>query len=288
MTQASPELRAANRRGMLAVTAGAACFVVNDTLTKHVSESLPTSQLIAVRGLMATVLVFAIAHAIGATKRMRDLLDRRVMARTAMDIAGSIAYLVALFNMPFADASAINMSMPLTATLLAVLILGEKVRPARWLLIGLGFTGVMLVVQPTGAGFTPYALLCLASTVLMAIRDFSTRLIDQTIPSLLVTLSTTIGVTLTAFAWGLVQHWQPMSVTQIALLAAASVFVSGAYYLFTVAMRGGEMSIIAPFRYSGIVFALVAGYVVWGTIPNTLALIGIALIAGAGLGMLRK
>ena len=288
MTHPSPEaLRAANRRGMLAVSAGMACFIINDTLVKYVSESLPASQLIVVRGLMASALVLAIAHALGATRRIRDLLDRRVVARAAVDAVGTLVYLVSLFHIPLADATAINMATPLVATVLAVLVFGEKVSGSRWLAIAVGFTGVMLVVQPTGAAFTPYALLCLAGTILQATRDFATRLIDQTIPSLLITLSTALAVTLIAAGWSLFQEWQPINAQQLALLAAASVFLSAAYFAFTVAMRAGEMSLIAPFRYSGMVFALLLGYLVWGHIPNALALSGIALLIGAGVAMLR-
>jgi drug/metabolite transporter (DMT)-like permease len=275
-----------NRRGVLAISAGMASFVANDTLVKYVSESMPASQLIFIRGVMATLLLVAISQSLGGGGRWRDLGDRRVMLRAVLDAFGTVTYLVSLFHMPLANATAINMATPIVITVLAVLFFGEQVRAPRWIAIAVGFTGVMLVVQPSGSEFNAYALLCLLGTVLQASRDFATRLIDRAIPSLLITLSTAILVTIFAVVWSVFEPWQAVNATQLALLAAASVFLSGGYYFVTVAMRAGEMSVIAPFRYSGLLFALVLGYAVWGAIPNSVASAGIALLVGAGVFML--
>ena len=280
-------LHAANRRGVLAISAGMAAFVTNDTLVKYVSESLPASQLILVRGLMASALLLAIAHAMGATRRLADLVDRRVMARAGLDALGTMAYLVSLFHIPLANATAINMATPLVVTVLAVLVFREQVNAARWLAIAVGGVGVLLVVQPRGAPFDAYALLCLVGTLFQASRDFATRMIDRTIPSVLITLSTAIAVTLLAGAWSLFQGWGPLRPAQLGLLEVASVFPSAAYFLVTVAMHTGEMSLIAPFRYSGLVFALLLGYAVWGQVPTAWAWVGIALLMGAGLWLVR-
>jgi drug/metabolite transporter (DMT)-like permease len=276
-----------NRRGIVAMSAGMASFVANDSLVKYVSQSLPSSQLIFIRGVFATVLLLAIAHAMGATRQLRVLLDRRVMLRAGFDAFATMTYLTSLFHLPIANATAINMATPLVITLLAVLIFKDRVGAARWLAIAVGFTGVLLVVQPRGSAFNGYALLCLFGTVLHAGRDLTTRSIHAGVPSILITLSTAMGVTLLAGVWGLAQAWQPVSAQQFALLAAASVFLSGGYFLLTVAMRAGEMSRVVPFRYSGLLFAIVLGYLVWGDVPNALACVGIALLVGAGLYMLR-
>jgi drug/metabolite transporter (DMT)-like permease len=281
-------LHAANRRGVLAISAGMACFVANDTLVKYVSESLPASQLILLRGIMASVLLLAIAHAMGTTRRLADLFDGRVMARAGLDTLGTVIYLVSLFHIPLANATAINMATPLVVTVLAVLAFREEVNAARWLAIAVGFTGVLLVVKPRGDDFNAYAVLCLVGTLFQASRDVATRLVDRTIPSVLITLSTAVAVTLFAAVWSLFQEWVPVRPAQLALLAAASVFLSAAYFLVTVAMRAGEMSLIAPFRYSGLVFALLLGYAVWGYVPNAWAWCGIALLLGAGLWLMRK
>jgi drug/metabolite transporter (DMT)-like permease len=268
------------------MAAGMASFVSNDALVKFVSQSLPAAQLIFLRGVFATLLLLAISHALGATAKLHTLADRKVVVRAAFDAFATVTYLTSLFHLPLGNATAINMAAPLFITLFAVIAFKEHVGAGRWLAIVTGFTGVLLVVQPSGAAFNAYALLCLGGTLLHASRDLITRVLDKSIPSILVTLSTAGAVTLLTGLWSLFIDWQPVSWQQLALLAAASVFLSGGYFLLTVAMRGGEMSLIAPFRYTGLLFALVLGYLVWGDVPNTVAWAGIALLVAAGLYVL--
>ncbi|RYF17948.1 MAG: DMT family transporter [Comamonadaceae bacterium] len=287
MTHSPAEaLRAANRRGVLAMAAGMACFVSNDALVKFVSQSLPAAQLIFIRGAFATVLLLAIAHALGATRHLRSLADRKVLLRAGLDAFATMTYLTSLFHLPIGNATAINMATPLFITLFAVIAFRERVGASRWLAIATGFVGVLLIVQPSGEAFNAYALLCLGGTLLHAGRDLTTRVIDRSIPSILVTVSTAVAVTLLSGAIAAFQEWKPVDAGQYALLAAASVFLGGGYFLLTVAMRGGEMSLIAPFRYTGLLFALLLGFLVWGDVPNGLAWAGIALLVVAGLYVL--
>ena len=281
---------AANRRGIIAMTGAMASFVVNDAIVKHVSESLAGAQLIVIRGAFATMLLLGIAQAMGLLRgpqsRAREIFHRPVMIRSALDAAATLVYLTALFHLPLANATAINMATPLFLALLAVLWLGERIGPARWLAIGLGFVGVILIVQPKADGFNGYSLLCLFGTLLHAARDLFTRKIDAALPSILITLGTAVTVTILAGLISVAQGWQPVTAAQVGLLAAASVFLSAAYFLLIRAMRAGEISLIAPFRYSALLIALVIGAVVWGETPNLLAWAGIALLLGAGVYML--
>jgi drug/metabolite transporter (DMT)-like permease len=283
----SPDaLRAANSRGVVAMSAGMASFILNDTLVKVVSQSLPASQLIFIRGVFATVLLVAAAAAMGQLRLLPLLADRRVAVRSALDAFATLTYLTSLFHLPIGNATAINMATPLFITVFAVLAFKEQVGPGRWLAIATGFVGVLLVVQPTGAAFNAYAVLCLGGTLLHAGRDLTTRVIDRRVPSILVTLATSVAVMLLAGTWGLWHDWQPVTLVQLGRLLAASVFLSVGYFLLIVSMRSGEMSVVAPFRYSGLLFALLLGYVVWGDVPNTIAWVGIALLVGAGLAVL--
>jgi drug/metabolite transporter (DMT)-like permease len=286
-TPSSAALLAANRRGVIAMVAGMACFVTNDMLVKYVSQTLPAPQLILLRGLFATLLLLVVCHAMGLTRQLASLADRRVLIRACFDASATIAYLTSLFHLPLGNATAINMATPLFITLCAAVFFREKVGPARWGAVGAGFAGVMLVVQPSGAAFNAYALLCLAGALLNAGRDLGTRVIPPGIHSVVVTLSTAMAVTLLCGAWTATQPWQPVSPRELALLLAASLFLSAAYFLVIVSMRAGEMSLIAPFRYTGLLYALLLGYLVWGEVPNSLAWAGIALLVAAGLYVLQ-
>jgi drug/metabolite transporter (DMT)-like permease len=281
-------MHADNRRGILAMSLAMALFIANDALVKQVSATLPGPQLIFIRGLMATTLVLIMAQAMGHLKNWRLMLNKRLWVRGSLDAAASLAYLTAVFHLPLANATAINLSSPLFITAFAIVFLKEQVALQRGLLILLGFTGVLLVVQPSSEGFNVYAWLAVLATLLHAMRDTLTRGIGLHVPALLITLSTAVSVGLAAGGIALTQTWTPVDSLSLTLLFGASLFLSMAYYLLIVAMRFGEMSLVAPFRYSGLLFALLIGYVVWGDVPNLLGWAGIFLLAISGLLILRS
>lgn len=274
--------RRANRRGIRLMVLSMACFIANDALVKLVSASLPAAQLIFLRGVLATALVWGVVRASGVTLQPRRLAGGWVGLRAAVDALATIAYLVSLFNLPIANATAINMATPLFITLLAVIWLGARVGAARWIAIGVGFAGVLLVIQPRAEGFNAFAWLCLFGTFLHAVRDLVTPRITRDVPSIGVTLATAIAVTLLAGLLSLAQGWGPVTAHQLALLGAAAAFLAGGYHFVIKATRSGDLSVVAPFRYSGLLMAVALGYVVWGDVPNALAWAGIALVLAAG------
>lgn len=278
----------ANRRGIRFMTLAMSFFVVNDALVKFISQSLPAGQLIMIRGVIACVLILAVARALRVPVRAAHLRDRWVLLRASLEAIGSIFYLYALFHIPLPNASAINLSSPLFIAVLAMIFYKERVDAARWLAIAVGFGGVLLVIQPRANDFNAFALLTLAGTVMYSGRDLLTRRIPKGIDALVVTLSTSMLVTLLAGAILLLQGWQPMSARQFGLLALAAVFLASGYYFIIQASRQGDFSVVAPFRYVGLLGALLLGYLVWGDVPNALAWAGIALLVAAGWSMLLR
>jgi len=264
-----------------------ACFIVNDALVKYASQTMPAAQLIFVRGIMASVLVLAVARAMGATSRIREIARGWVATRAVVDAVASILYLVSLFHLPISSATAINMTSPLIITILAALLLGERVGAAPWLATAGGFVGVLMIIQPQAEGFNLYALVCLAGTVLLSVRDLITRWVHAGIPSILITLSNTVAVTLLAGAISVLEGWGPVGAVDVALLALAAVFLAAAYFLIVSSTRRGDLSLVAPFRYTGLLFATIVGFVVWGDTPNALAWCGIALLIISGIYVLR-
>jgi drug/metabolite transporter (DMT)-like permease len=280
----APGTRHRIRLMVLAMTA----FIANDALVKVVSEGLPAGQLILVRGLMATALVWAVARATAGALPLRHVFGRWVLLRTLLDALATVTYLVSLFHLPIANATAINMATPLVIALLAGPMLGQRVGARRWLLIGAGFAGVLLVVQPGPGGFNAYAWLCVLATLFNAARDLVTPRIAGEVSSMGITLSTTAGVTvaaalMTASDGGFV----PMSTLQVGQLAAAAVFLAAGHALTIAATRGSDLATVSPFRYSALVVAVALGWLVWGEAPNLLAWGGIALLIASGVALLR-
>jgi drug/metabolite transporter (DMT)-like permease len=210
-----------------------------------------------------------------------------VAVRAVIDAFGSLLFLVALFHLPLANATAINMASPLFITVFSAAFLGERVGPPRWLAIGVGFLGILLIIQPQAAGFNVYALVCLVATVLIAARDLATQRVHVSVPSILVTLSNTIAVTLLAGGLSLVEGWRPFDMFELGLLTVAAAFLAAAYYLVVGSTRHGDLSLIVPFRYTAVLFATIVGFVVWGDTPNVLAWCGIALVVASGIYILR-
>lgn len=262
-------------------------FTLNDTLVKVASQTMPTGQLIFLRGVLATVFVLVAVRVGGTTLQPHRLVTGWVAVRALIDAFATLVFLVSLFHLPLATATAINMVTPLVIAAMAAWWLRERVSPARWLLILAGFGGVLMIIQPGIDGFNAWAWLCLAGTLLTALRDIITRRIPPDMPSIGITLATALGVTVLAAVVMLFEGWKPMTPWEWGLLIAASGFLAVGYQTIIRATRSGDISAVAPFRYVCLLLALVLGWAIWGHVPNPLAWAGIALVMGAGLILLR-
>ncbi len=278
-----------NTRGILAMSAAVFVFIFNDALIKIAAETVPAIQAIGVRGVFATLWVTLALAVTGAWRQMGGVIHPYVLLRGALEAASSIVYLVALFHIQFAIATAINLSTPLIFTALAVLLLKETVRWRRWSAVIVGFLGVLLVIQPRPGDIDVWAWVVLFATVLGAFRDVLGRYLPASVPTLVVSFASAAAVALVGCAWTFVEGWQPMTPREIGLLLASSLLLAAGYQFLVVALRSGaEFSVIGSFRYASILWALAIGYVVWGDVPNALALLGITVIVGSGLYILHR
>lgn len=272
-----------NVTGILAMLAAMAFFLTNDTCAKLASAELPQGQVIAMRGLMATGLIAAWAGFTGAFRHVPLLIHPLLAWRTLGEVGGTIFYLAALFHMPIANATAILQALPLLMTVLGGLLLKEPVGWRRWLAAIVGFAGVILIIRPGPAGFDAWSIAALISVGFVALRDLATRRMPPALPGLLISLVASGAVTLTGFAMGLLEDWQPITAPSFAALAGAAVFIVAGYLMIILAMRSGELAVVSPFRYSIILWAIIAGVLVWGDLPDPVAMLGIAIVAGSGI-----
>lgn len=264
-------------------------FIFNDALIKLAAETVPSVQAIGVRGIFATLWCGLALLATGAWRKISYAVHPQVMLRGGLEAGASIIYLIALFQIPIAIASAVNLSTPLILTVLAVLILKEDVRWRRWTAVGVGFLGVLLVIQPRPGDINVWTWMALTGTVLGSFRDIIARRLPPAVPTLVVSFTTAITVAFVGCVWGLLEGWQPIDDRAWIYIAASSLLLAIGYQFLVIALRsGGEISVMGSFRYSSILWALAIGYVVWGEVPNTLAFAGIAVIVGSGLYILHR
>lgn len=273
-----------NARGALYMSIAMAGFTANDTITKFASASINMGQVMLIRGMVATALILALAWSQGALRQPSHAMHPLVLLRSACEAVATVTFLIALAHIPLATTSAVLQALPLAVTVGAAIVFGEDVRWRRWLAIGLGFAGVILIVRPGTEGFDLYALWALGSVVCCAVRDLATNRIPKSVPSLLVSTVTALIVTLCGLV--LVEPmggWQPVSGETLGLLVAAAVLLLVGYQFIIQSMRTAQISYVAPFRYTALPWAIALGFVVFGDVPDLSMLIGAAVIVGSGL-----
>src|SRR5262245_62385363 len=259
-------------------------FTMNDSITKAVSSEMNFGEIILVRGIFAIVLIWAFAAWQGALRPLRTLFVRPVALRVIGEVGGTISFLAAIVHMPLANTAAIFQALPLVITLGAALLFGEPVGWRRWLAISAGFIGVLIIVRPGLAGFSEFSLLALVSVVFCAGRDLATRQIPAKIPSLFITLLTTSVVTATGAAILIpLGGWTPPSSRALGLLALAAVLLLIGYQSVIMALRTGDISAVAPFRYTALLWAMLLGYLVFGDKPDAMMVLGATIIVLSGL-----
>jgi drug/metabolite transporter (DMT)-like permease len=272
-----------NLTGILAMVVCNLVFLINDTLLKVASAGMPLGQILFFRGLFATLIMTVIIVRFGVHRRMALLASWPIFWRTGAEIAAAFLYLFALFHMPIANINAILQIVPLMITGAGAIFLGENVGWRRWTAIAVGFIGVLIIVRPGLGGFDIYGLLALGSMVCITLRDMMTRIIPGGVHAFLIAWITAIAVGAGGAAYGLTEEWAMPGWQPLALIAGASTLVVSGYLTAIQAMRHGDISVVAPFRYTVVVWAIMVGYAVWGEVPDGPMLIGTAVIIATGI-----
>ncbi len=274
----------ANARGALFMVIAMAAFTCNDALVKSVTHTMNTGQILFVRGLMTSVLVLVIARWMGALGSWRVVFQPAVAVRLIAEIVASLAYVSGLGGMPLANTTAILQALPLAVTLGAAMFFGEKVGWRRWLAITAGFAGVLIIIRPGPDGFSMAALYIVASVIAVAARDLSTRKIPGDIPSFFISAVTAISITVTGGALiAPMGGWQAMPAEVLVRLALSSALLLVGYQAIVSATRVGDISFIAPFRYTSLIWAIGIGILFFGELPDFWMTVGLSIIVASGL-----
>ncbi|MCR9158978.1 MAG: DMT family transporter [Rhodobacteraceae bacterium] len=273
-----------NMRGALLMCVSMAAFTFGDAAIKATGGDMPLSQLLVIRGVLASVALLAMAvYFKGLMLRLPGRDWALVLGRGVAEATAAYFFLSALLAMPLANVTALLQMLPLTVTLGGALVFRETVGWRRWSAIVIGFVGMLLIVRPGTDGFTLASVYALCAVAAVTVRDLVTRRVSKVVPSLTVTVVSSVIVTLFAGLWSIEQEWVAMTPRLTMLVLMATTFIICAYLCSVMVMRVGEVSFVAPFRYTGLVWALILGFVVFGEWPQTLTLIGAAIIVATGV-----
>lgn len=273
-----------NLRGTIFMCLSMMAFTVNDTFMKLVTQDLPLYQTIVLRGIVASLGLAIIGASTGAFRHRLGRRDLKLVGlRSLADVLATIFFLTALLHMPLANLSAILQVLPLAITLAAALIFGDHIGWRRMTAILVGFAGVLIIIRPGTEGFDRFALLGIASVVCVVARDLAVRPIAGQVPSVLVALGASLAVTTMGLVGTLFSGWQAVSLGQGVTVLGAGCFLIVGYLTSVLAMRVGDIGVVAPFRYTSLLWAILLGWLAFGAFPDFWTIIGAAIVVGAGI-----
>lgn len=272
-----------NMRGALLMMGSMAAFTLNDACMKVLMGELPLFQAIFLRGLLTVVVLVVMAHWMGGLRFRMPRKDwALVLTRSLSEIGATYFFINALFHMPIANVTAILQVLPLTVTLSSAMLFGDKLGWRRLVAIMIGFVGVMIIVRDGLTGLNTYALYALCAVGFVTVRDLCARRLSPGVSSVTIALIGAIGVVLFSAVGSYSVEWVAVSGRSVGLLAGAAFFIIGGYLFSIMTMRVGEVSFIAPFRYTSLLWALLLGFVVFGDWPDNLTMVGIVIVVITG------
>ncbi|BAO60735.1 DMT family transporter [Pseudomonas protegens] len=272
-------------KGIALICLAVLLFASHDTLSKYLSAFYPIVMVVWARYVVHTLLMLVVfVPRSGFSAVVRTKRSGLQLLRALCLIGTSLLFTTGLRYIPLAEATAVNFLAPLLVTALSVPFLGERVSRAQWLAVLAGFVGVLIVVRPGGALFTPAILLPLGSALCFGFYQLLTRKlsgVDSPTTSNFLTgiLNSLIMSALLPFFWS-----TPTLVHGLFMIGLGTCGMLG-HMLLTQAFRHAAPAMLAPFSYGQILFAGLFGYLIFDHTPDQYALVGIAVICLSGLAV---
>ncbi len=244
---------------------------------------MPASQIMIILGILGSAFFATAAILAKQPIISRDLLDKHVIIRTLGDLFGALFFVSAIVLTPLSSASAILQGTPLAVTAGAALFLGEAVGLRRWLAVLVGFIGIILIIKPGVADFSPLSLLAVAAVICLSARDLATRAMTDALPTITISIYAFLALAMAGvLAIPFYGSFVSPGLGECALLMLGISSGVVAYYLIVGATRYGDASLIAPFRYTRLVFAIVLSLSILGERPDLFTWIGASVIVLSG------
>ena len=273
-------------RGIVAMVAAAGLITLSDALSKYLTEHYPVGQVICLRQLAALLVMLPYVRYVTGFDALRPVNRGGQVVRALLFVGSAVLTVTSLSVLPLSFVTIVLFSGPLFVGLMSAPILGERVDMHQWIAIAAGFAGVLMIVRPAGGGFEWLMLLPVLAAFINGLRDAVTRRISRTDSSISTLFWSGIAVMLAGFIT-LPFGWKAVDWEGAGWFLAAGFFNGTAHFLAIEAFRLGNAALVAPFRYSGLLWAMFIGFLIWREVPDAWMLAGAGIVVCAGIYMLR-
>ena len=274
-------------KGIACMITGSALLTLSDAVVKWVTASLPVGQILCLRNAFTLAFILLFVFCRSQLKVLRIYNVKAQFFRAFMMIFSTFGFVGGLSLLPLADTIAVAFTGPLLLTVLASLCLREKVGWRRWAAVAAGFVGVVIMFQPGGNSVQWALLLPLLASFAGALRDIVTRYMSSG-ESSLATLFFATSVVMLAGLVTVFFGWQWPNLVILGLLAISGLLAGCAHFLLIETFRWAEASLVAPFKYSTLLWGVLFGFLFWGDIPQHNVIIGAVLVVLSGFYILHR
>jgi len=269
--------------GVLLILLSGMLLASHDGLSKYLTQLYPVFLVVWARYLAQVVLMLGMFAPRMGRRVFHTLRPWPQLLRGLSLVSVSIMFISGLRYIPLAEATAVIFLTPLMVTVASAL-LGERVSHSQWLAVGVGLLGVMIIVRPGGALFTPAVLLPFGAAISFTVYQLLTRRLSGTDhPVTSNFLSSLVGFLVMSVL--VTFNWRTPSVHDAVLMASLGLMAMSGHLVLTQAFRYASAASLAPFTYGQIVFAGIVGFIAFGHIPDVEAIAGMTVIIASGLCM---
>ena len=274
-------LRGGAMAGIVMMLLSVLLFSLNDALGKWLVATFSVFQILVVRGIAAILVVapFVVRAGLEPFKAAPQPLLQ--VARVALSTAEVGCFYLSVWFLPLADAMTFYLAAPIFVTAMSALFLKEGVGIYRWSAVLIGFIGVVIALQPSSESLSLGSLVALAGCMFFALVLIVTRQLRGT--SNVVMVSTQFAGSISLGLVGSLWSWTPMTGTDLTLLLILGVVAVAAFALMNLSLKLAPASVVVPFQYTLIVWAVIFGYLFFGDVPQTHTILGAAIIIASGL-----
>jgi len=272
-----------NLKAALFVVIAMSMITTNDAIVKHITQVFNVGQIMFLRGAVICIIFALVMKYRRQPVFNRQTLHRWNLLRALFELCATLAFLTGLSMLPIAVASTLGFASPIFLALLAAVLLKENVGLDRWLVILVGFGGVMLITNPFAESASWAVIFPIICAFFVALRDIAIRFVPDEIPSSQVAFTNAWIVMLGGGLYSLYQGWGEADLSWYLWFFGLGAALYCGYLLLIIGSRLGELSFIGPFKYISIIIAILYGYLIWGDQPTLTMLAGATIIVVSGI-----